>query len=145
MKRDFLTKFSLIKSQAFQIKALKKERDHLKEILAQTDYLPVPPQVLRVRVGGWDDIDHFLGVGRKIFWDLKRLLKGVGKTFESFNSILDFGCGCGRVTRFLMPAEHQTITGTDIDPESIEWCKQNLSHIAKFRTNNILPPLEFAD
>lgn len=145
MKHGFLSKFSLLRSQALQIKALKKERDYLRGILAQTDYLPVPPQELRVRVGGWDDADHFLGVGRKIFWDLKRLLNGVGKAFESFDSILDFGCGCGRVTRFLMPTDHQTIIGTDIDPESIEWCDKNLSHIATFKTNDVLPPLEFAD
>lgn len=37
---------------------------------------------------------------------LKRLLKYVGRSFESFDVILDFGCRCGRVTRFLKPNHH---------------------------------------
>ncbi|MGA3084394.1 MAG: class I SAM-dependent methyltransferase [Thermodesulfobacteriota bacterium] len=152
MKYDFLSKLSLLKHQAFQIKALKKEQEHLKQkcrqfeaLLAQTDYLPIPPQELIVRVDYSDDVDLFLGVGRIIFWDLKRLLFDIGKNFESFHSILDFGCGCGRVTRFLRPTNHQVITGMDIDPESIGWCKANLSHIAEFETINFLPPLPYTD
>jgi hypothetical protein len=76
MKYDFLSKLSLLKHQAFQIKALKKEQEHLKQkcrqfeaLLAQTDYLPIPPQELIVRVDYSDDVDLFLGVGRIIFWE----------------------------------------------------------------------------
>jgi SAM-dependent methyltransferase len=152
MKNSFLSKLSLTRNQALQIKILKKEKEDLQqkcnsleELLAQTDYLPVPPQELRVRVGGWEDVDHFLGVGRKIFWDLKRLLAPFGKNFESFHSILDFGCGCGRVTRFLRPTDNQVIVGTDIDPESIGWCKEHLGHIAEFNVNNFIPPLPYPD
>jgi len=133
-----------------RIAALESERDELRQKcleleakLAQCDYLPVPPLALRVRVGGWEEPDHFLGVGRKIFWDLNRLLKGVNKNFDSFNTILDFGCGCGRVLRFFKPTASQTINGTDIDNESIAWCQQYLITIANFNTNHDLPPLHY--
>ena len=39
------------------------------------------------------------------------------KTWASFTSILDFGCGCGRVTRFL--PRGLDVTGLDIDGEAI--------------------------
>lgn len=134
-----------IKSLETEIKNLQQQNYRLQEQKAQCNCLPVPPLELITRVGGWADFDHFLGVGRKIFWDLKRLLKSVDKEFSSFSSILDFGCGCGRITRFLQPANEQTIIGADIDPQSIAWCSQHLSHIAQFKVTNALPPLPFAD
>jgi SAM-dependent methyltransferase len=152
MPNKLLSKLSLIKNQARRINALEAERALLREkltaaesLLAACDCLPVPPESLRVRVGGWEDADHFLGVGRKIFWDLKRLLKGVGRGFESFGSVMDFGCGCGRVIRHLSPAPGQAIVGVDIDPEAIGWCAGHLGRIAEFRTCGHLPPLPFPD
>jgi SAM-dependent methyltransferase len=152
MQSKIIRKLSSIQDRIFDLRALRKERDELKQKcasleaqLAQCDYLPLPPTELRVRVGGWDDPDHFLGVGRKIYWDLKRLLSGAGRNFESLHSILDFGCGCGRVIRYLRPTNPQTIFGTDIDPECIEWCKQNLSHIATFTVNAPHPPLAYPE
>jgi len=65
------------------------------------------------------------------------------KTWASFTSILDFGCGCGRVTRFL--PRGLDVTGLDIDGEAIGWCRQNLSSIAKFDVNNPEPPLDDSD
>ena len=150
MQNKMIRKLSSIKDRILDLQALRKERDDLKQRcasleahLAQCDYLPIPPTPLRVRVGGWEDPDHFLGVGRKIFWDLKRLLGSAGRNFESLHSILDFGCGCGRVIRYLRPAEKQTVFGTDIDPECIEWCRQNLGNIATFTVNAPQPPLAF--
>jgi ubiquinone/menaquinone biosynthesis C-methylase UbiE len=146
------SKLSRLIQQAGKIGALEAEMNrlqvrckNLESQLAQCDHLPLPPPELRVRVGGFEDPDLFLGVGRKIFWDLKRLLKGMDKSFDSFSSVLDFGCGCGRVTRFLQPANGQVIVGTDIDNTSIQWCKQHLWHIADFQVNGTLPPLPFQD
>jgi SAM-dependent methyltransferase len=152
MIQELLNRLSLMKNQMAQIETLRKERrdlqskcDSLEALLAQSDYLPAPPQELRVRVGGWEEVDHFLAVGRKILWDLKRLLKPLGKDLGAFHSILDFGCGCGRVTRFLRPNVGQKVVGTDIDAESISWCNENLRHIADFSINEALPPLPYAD
>jgi SAM-dependent methyltransferase len=100
---------------------------------------------LRVRVGGWEDTDHFLGVGRKIFWDLNRLLKEINRDFDTFDRILDFGCGCARVLRFVKPRIGQSIEGTDIDMESIHWCQDNLFNTLKFHVNSDIPPLAYPD
>ena len=57
-----------------RVAELEEERDRLRDRLASVEALvalhdlrPVPPVELRVRVGGWDDPDHFLGVGRKAY------------------------------------------------------------------------------
>ncbi|MGE5096461.1 MAG: class I SAM-dependent methyltransferase [Betaproteobacteria bacterium] len=111
--------------------------------LERHDLLPLPPAHLRVRIGGWDDPDHFLGVGRKIYWDLKRVLGGIGRTRESFESILDFGCGCARTLRFF--PRRDGLHGCDIDPEAIAWCREHLGERASFQVNSPEPPLPYAD
>lgn len=114
--------------------------------LALVDELPVPPAALRVRVGQWPDPDHFLGVGRKLLWDVKRLLSLVHRELDDFRRVLDFGCGCGRVLRhFRPPAAGGVLHGTDIDAESIEWCRAHLGSFATFERNGDRPPLRYPD
>ena len=67
-----------------------------------------------------------------------------GCEFESLTSILDFGCGCGRVIRHLR-TRGKLVIGSDIDSEAIAWCNENLSTIAKFDPNDPSPPLPYAD
>ena len=55
----------------------------------------------------------------------KRLFEQEGAT--GLRSVLDFGCGCGRVTRFLDCLGPGTqIYGCDIDAEAIGWAQQHL-------------------
>ena len=56
-------------------------------------------------------------------------------------SILDFGCGAGRVIRYWhgLPAAPY---GTDYNPDLIAWCEQHLP-FAKFLVNGPGPPLEY--
>jgi SAM-dependent methyltransferase len=116
----------------------------LEQIVRDHDLLPVPPTPLRVRVGGWEDIDHFLGVGRKINWDVKRLLAGVRRSLSEFTTVLDFGCGCGRLTRHLRPSHDQRIIGCDVDAEAISWCRDHLTVPGmEFFLTNPEPPLPF--
>ena len=60
--------------------------------------------------------------------------------------VCDFGCGSGRVVRYLHPIlEGVRFIGTDIDGEAIQWCTDELAHLAWFETNPHRPPLPFAD
>jgi SAM-dependent methyltransferase len=106
---------------------------------------PLPPARLRFRVHGFTDRESFLQVGKNCANDLKSALQRIGIDFDSFTDILDFGCGCGRVVRFLHnPSEPQRFSGSDIDPESIEWCQRNLP-FAVFKVNEHKPPLPFGE
>lgn len=116
----------------------------LEALIEQHDLSPVPPVGLRVRVGGWEDPDHFLGVGRKIFWDVKRLLGSVGRALPEFCSILDFGCGCGRLTRYLRSSPPRIVRACDIDAEALAWCRENLGATGvAFTDTAAMPPLPF--
>jgi len=72
-------------------------------------------------------------------------LEAIGRKFESFESVLDFGCGSGRAVRwFASRSPLPKLYGTDIDTEAVTWCQDNLP-FAVFDTNDPLPPLRYAD
>ena len=58
-------------------------------------------------------------------------------------AVLDFGCGCGRVTRYWSEFAG-TVAGSDLDAGAVEWCRSNLP-FAQFELNTLAPPLAFAD
>lgn len=61
-------------------------------------------------------------------------------------SVLDFGCGAGRVVRHLAPLAPETeLWGSDIDPRCIEWDREHLGDRLSFVVNGELPPLPFPD
>ena len=65
---------------------------------------------------------------------------------DGFKTILDFGCGCGRIVRaFRHFLPSQNLYGTDIDPEAIEWLKTNYRDIAEFGVNPYLPPMSYKE
>jgi SAM-dependent methyltransferase len=68
-----------------------------------------------------------------------------GTAAESFNSILDFGCGCGRLVRTWGRRRGREMFGCDYNPDLVAWCQRKLSSIATFKVNNADPPLDFPD
>lgn len=65
-------------------------------------------------------------------------------SLEEGSTILDFGCGCGRVLQSFESFEHNgEIWGPDIDAEAIAWNREHLGHIAQFSNNEALPPTLF--
>jgi hypothetical protein len=56
----------------------------------------LPPPYLRYRVNGTPKTDPFLNQGRNRADGIEECLRVIGKDLESFENVLDFGCGCGR-------------------------------------------------
>jgi SAM-dependent methyltransferase len=67
-----------------------------------------------------------------------------GQSYRDFGRILDWGCGCGRVTRFLVNTPGPTVMGADIDADNIAWCRDQLRG-GVFQTVPLRPPTQFAD
>lgn len=129
------------------IKGLVEESDRWRDLyhsIDPCDRLPVPPPELRNRVAGFADHDKFLGVGRVVYGDLKWMLARAGRPIDSYKSILDFGCGCGRVLRYFRP-NGGFIAGSDVDAEAVEWCSDNLTNVDTAVVNDPCPPMKFAD
>jgi SAM-dependent methyltransferase len=61
-------------------------------------------------------------------------------------SVLDWGCGPGRVVRHMpeLLGTQSKVYGTDYNEKSIAWCKNNLSNI-DFNLNTLEPSLPYVD
>jgi SAM-dependent methyltransferase len=72
------------------------------------------------------------------------LQRTVNRSLSDFESILDWGCGCGRVIRHFASLENSRIAGADIDHDNIEWCAEHIK-FADFHTIPLHPPTGFED
>ncbi|WP_309091154.1 class I SAM-dependent methyltransferase [Phenylobacterium sp.] len=105
----------------------------------------IPPEHLQIRVTG-AAAGQFHVTGRRVADQIAGILARAGRPLTSFQRILDFGCGPGRVIssiKDMHPAAE--LFGSDIDGEAIGWARANLADIGDFRVNGPNPPLPFAD
>ena len=109
-----------------------------------TDGFPAPPARLIVLVTGSADTAWYTEGGRSGAGSICQILREAGITVGDFRSILDFGCGCGRVIRHWRPLTSATLSGTDCNLKLIEWCRRNLP-FAQFQSNTLEPRLNYAD
>lgn len=107
------------------------------------DGLAIPPPRLRVLVLGSADPEIFLEGGRAQAELIRELLGRNGADPAQVGSILDFGCGCGRILRWWRELEGVEIYGCDLNPELARWCDRNLPFV-EARPNGLEPPLPFA-
>jgi SAM-dependent methyltransferase len=97
---------------------------------------PVPPLELRQIVAA-PEPEPFLWTG---YIDSRQMVRIFNQYCRRDNpKVLDFGCGCGRMTRYL-----PGVSGCDVNPDLVTWCQKNLSG-ATTRLNGKKPPLPYDD
>jgi SAM-dependent methyltransferase len=107
------------------------------------DPAPLPDGPRMVRVHGAAHEMSFRLEGFSELVKLERVLqRRFGRAFESYEAILDWGCGCGRVSRFLERTAAGRLTGADIDADNVSWCRRNLAFGA-FHVIPLHPPTAF--
>jgi SAM-dependent methyltransferase len=112
---------------------------------AEAATFPDPGEELIERIAGTPDRNWFYWSGRESIRELERTLAVADRTLDSFTSILDFGCGCGRMLLWLEElSQTARLHGTDIDPEAIAWVKDNLPYV-EVSVNDADPPLPYPD
>jgi SAM-dependent methyltransferase len=104
----------------------------------------IPPEALRRRVHGNSSVESFETIGHIVANNIHVATQPYIRLTET-SKVLDFGCGCGRVLRHYRQLCHSgQFWGSDIDPEAIAWCSENLSPYGTFVVNPSWPPLLFA-
>jgi SAM-dependent methyltransferase len=107
--------------------------------------IPLPPEDLQYQIfGHCVTLQEFLYGGYSLTQGIRDVLALIGRPIGEFTSILDVGCGCGRVLRWLEPeAAHARLHGSDISEKAIAWDRANIP-FARFEVN-ALSALPYAD
>lgn len=106
--------------------------------------LPVPP--IENWLGYGSNAEEYVESGKKDIDVLISILKNQHFNWDANNTILDLGCGGGRMIRHLHQfSTTSKIFGTDINSNLIQWCKFHLQPPFNFLTNTTIPHLPFED
>jgi SAM-dependent methyltransferase len=117
-----------------------------REILAAPGTRLFPDPELTVRSAGDSHPASFFESGRRSVENNRSALAGIGRSFEDYEHILDFGCGCGRILTWLEPLAElgPKLYATDTDCDAVAWVRENL-RFAEASVNDPLPPTSYAD
>lgn len=114
-------------------------------VTTAADGLPLPPASLRAQVGPLHaDASFFLRSGEQHAELVRDVLGEQGTELEAVGSLLDWGCGCGRVLRHWAGLPHTRVLGCDINPRMVDWCTTNLP-FAEVTVTELEPPLPYGD
>jgi SAM-dependent methyltransferase len=102
---------------------------------------PVPPGHLIHLIANTEDVAWFLDTGSLAARSIREVLASQGVAIEDFSSILDFGCGIGRVLRQWSELEGPVLHGTDYNPSLVRWCRTQLPFV-QFQVNSLDAPLD---
>lgn len=115
-------------------------------VAAFDDGRPMPPAELLVAVAGGADPAPFSQRGRADGAKFMALAADAGLDTTGRLNVLDWGCGCGRIARWLAPdvtGQGGTFTGSDLNPRLTAWCAANLP--GRYAVNGLRPPLDVPD
>lgn len=103
---------------------------------------PVPPSNLIFLVAGHRSASAFLEGGLSASEAIRAVLARNDLRMEQFESVLDFGCGVGRIIRHWNGSQRPAMHGIDYNSDLIDWCRKNLRSV-KFRVNTLSGALPY--
>jgi SAM-dependent methyltransferase len=107
---------------------------------------PLPDDELIYLVTGNEDRETF-AISRRAGTDaMASFLESIGYNIKDFRSILDFGCGCGRLLAGWEGMLHPeaALRGCDLNDRLVEFCRANIK-FAEVIKSSYLPPLPYRD
>lgn len=106
--------------------------------------IPVPAESIRYRIVSSHIAENvFMESGRQCAVDIIKALNLANVDAREFRDVLDYGCGCSRLLRFLIPFLPQAcFRGCDIDNVAIEWSRKHLPD-TEFTVVPHLPPTNY--
>jgi ubiquinone/menaquinone biosynthesis C-methylase UbiE len=109
------------------------------------DNYPAPPSDLIFLIIGLRWATVYWNGGKEVYNEVENVLRKNSIKLGDTGSVLDFGCGCGRIIRhFYFNNKNLRFFGSDYNPVLINWCRENLS-FADFSVNQLSPPMNYGN
>jgi SAM-dependent methyltransferase len=106
---------------------------------------PAPPSDVIATTQGMGNLDAYRASTATSFVTMRALLGAAGAEPSGIRSILDIGCGTGRLlVGWHCDDPRRRLVGTDINRELIAWSRANLADVARWDVNDVRPPLDLA-
>jgi SAM-dependent methyltransferase len=126
------------------VRRIRELLDPLKLRFAKDLAGQVPPRRLRARTGV-PGARAFIESGREAARELEKALGAAGLTFPDLGSVLDFGCGAGRVLPHVATlATGASCSGCDVNRPAVEWARRHRPE-HRWEVSRFTPPLPFED
>jgi SAM-dependent methyltransferase len=130
----------------YDVPFAEREAARLASLDARLATLPVPDSNLVATTQGLGNVDAYRASILGSFLAMESLLAAGGADPVRVRSILDVGCGTGR----LLAGWHaddplRRLVGTDINPDLIAWARAHLASVAAWEVNGLHPPLPHPD
>ena len=102
---------------------------------------PAPPLALVQRTHTGNSADQYFVEGMSTSCAIAAaFVEATGQQLGGVGTILDFGCGPGRLTRHLLNEPGLRVLGVDVDTACVDWCRAHLS-AAQLLQGPLRPPL----
>jgi SAM-dependent methyltransferase len=108
--------------------------------------LPLPPTEMMYLVGGMRHAWWYVQGGSRAAQSVSETMQKSRIPMEQMKTVLDFGCGSGRVLRHWHNLARAGVRfyGTDYNPELVAWCRRTVP-FATIGQNDLEPPLSYPD
>jgi SAM-dependent methyltransferase len=105
--------------------------------------LPLPPPELVERTQGGSNQDAYRDSILSGILTAEALLKAAGTDMGEIRTVLDIGCGTGRLLAgYHLADPRREMVGVDIQPELVTWAEQSLPDVARWLVGPLSPPLD---
>jgi 2-polyprenyl-3-methyl-5-hydroxy-6-metoxy-1,4-benzoquinol methylase len=120
--------------------------DFFNQFVDLTSQIEIPGEDQLFRTQGNRSAERYKLHGYTTYKRLElALYRHSGRYIQDFHSVLDWGCGCGRLTQQLVNRlSDSNIHGIDIDEQNVLWCGQHIAK-ARFDVVPLSPPTLIED
>ncbi|MCP4681350.1 MAG: class I SAM-dependent methyltransferase [Desulfobacterales bacterium] len=137
---------SVVSSLCYDIKEVRDNKKWFDNMSAGLQSISPPPEYLVYLTQGIHDKSAYQNSIIPGIYNMKYYLSGAGVDVDGFNSILDMGCGTGRLlVGWYLDDENRRVSGCDINQSLIDWADKNLPEPIDFFKNDLLPPLPYEE
>ncbi len=128
----------------YDVPFAERESVRLRALSAGVAALPAPSSSLVATTQGQGDVDAYRSSIVGSFLTMESLLCAAGADPARVRSVLDVGCGTGRLlVGWHVDSPARRLVGTDLNGTLIDWDRANLGSVATWDVNGLHPPLPY--